>query len=38
VGRVQFTANQGQEWMGIRATAQGMDFQISRKGLTGAGG
>ncbi len=38
VGRVQFTANQGQEWMGIRATTLGRDFQVSKKGLTGIGG
>jgi hypothetical protein len=38
VGRVQFTANQGQEWTGIRATAQRRDFQVSKRGLTGAGG
>jgi hypothetical protein len=38
VGRVQFTANQGQEWMGIRATTLGRDFQGSKKGLTGIGG
>ncbi len=35
VRRVQFTANQGQEWTGIRATAQEGDFQVSKKGLTG---
>jgi hypothetical protein len=35
--RVQFTANQGHEWTGIRATAQEGDFQVSIKGLTGAG-
>jgi hypothetical protein len=29
---VQFTANQGQEWTGIRATAQRRDFQTSKKG------
>ncbi len=33
--RVQFTANQGQEWTGIRTTAQERDFQVSKKGLTG---
>ncbi len=33
VGRVQLTANQGQEWTGIRATAQGRDFQVSKKGV-----
>jgi hypothetical protein len=32
VGRVQFTANLGQEWTGIRATAQRRDFQVSEKG------
>jgi hypothetical protein len=32
VGRVQFTANLGQEWMGTRATAQWRDFQVSKKG------
>jgi hypothetical protein len=32
---VQFTANLGQEWTGIRTTAQERDFQVSKKGLTG---
>jgi hypothetical protein len=27
---VQFTANLGQEWMGIRATTQRRDFQVSK--------
>ncbi len=27
---VQYTANQGQEWMGNRATTQRRDFQVSR--------
>jgi hypothetical protein len=31
---VQFTANQGQEWMGIRATAQRRDFQVSKRGIS----
>jgi hypothetical protein len=35
VRRVQFTANQGQEWTGIRTTVQERDFQISIKGLSG---
>ncbi len=35
VGRVQFTAKQGQEWMGIRTTEQERDFQVSKRGLTG---
>jgi hypothetical protein len=35
VRRVQFTANQGQEWTGICTTAQERDFQVSKKGLTG---
>jgi hypothetical protein len=35
VRRVQFTANQGQEWTGIRTTTQERDFQVSKKGLTG---
>jgi hypothetical protein len=26
---VQFTANRGQEWTGIRATPQRRDFQVS---------
>ncbi len=37
VGGVQFTANQGPEWTGIPATAQERDFQVSKKGLSGAG-
>ncbi len=36
VRRVQFTANQGQEWTGIRTTAQERDFQVGKMGLTGA--
>jgi hypothetical protein len=38
IGRVQFTANLGQELTGIHATAQRRDFQVSKKGLTSAGG
>jgi hypothetical protein len=30
---VQFTANLGQEWMGIRATTQRKDFQVSKRGI-----
>jgi hypothetical protein len=33
VGRVQFTASQGQEWTGIRTTTQGRDFQVRKKGV-----
>jgi hypothetical protein len=29
---VQYNANQGQEWMSIRTTAQEGDFQVSKKG------
>jgi hypothetical protein len=30
---VQYTANLGQEWTGIRATTQRRDFQVSKKGF-----
>jgi hypothetical protein len=30
---VQYTANQGQEWTGIRATTQRRDFQVSEEEL-----
>ncbi len=33
MGKAQFAANQGQEWKGIRATAQRRDFQVSKKGV-----
>jgi hypothetical protein len=29
----QCTANQGSEWMGIRATSQRRDFQVSKRGV-----
>jgi hypothetical protein len=29
-GGVQYTANQGPEWTGIRATTQRRDFQVSK--------
>jgi hypothetical protein len=31
---VQFTANLGQEWTGIRDTAQRRDFQVSKRGIS----
>jgi hypothetical protein len=31
---VQYTANLGQEWMGIRATTQRKDFQVSKGGIS----
>ncbi len=31
---VQFTANLGQEWTGIRATTQRRDFQVSKGGIS----
>jgi hypothetical protein len=30
-GGGQYTANQGPEWMGIRATTQRRDFQVSKR-------
>jgi hypothetical protein len=30
-GGGQYTANQGPEWTGIRATSQRRDFQVSRR-------
>jgi hypothetical protein len=30
---VQFTANPGQEWTGIRATTQRRDLQVSKSGF-----
>ncbi len=30
---VQFTANPGQEWTGIRAMTQRRDFQVSKGGI-----
>jgi hypothetical protein len=31
----QYTANQGSEWTGIRATTQRRDFQVSKRGVQG---
>ncbi len=31
---VQYTANLGQEWTGIRATTQRRDFQVSKRGIS----
>jgi hypothetical protein len=31
---VQFTANLGQEWMGICAMAQRRDLQVSKRGFS----
>jgi hypothetical protein len=31
---VQYTANLGQEWTGIRATTQRKDFQVSKRGIS----
>jgi hypothetical protein len=30
---VQYTANLGQEWTGIRATTQRRNFQVSKRGI-----